>query len=280
MDYPQKLQELSRLKAEMTGHDPLSPLETQRLAQNIRIEHVWSSNAIEGSKLNEAETAAILNTGRTIAHQPVTDVLAALDLNRAYEYMLELVDRQQALTATLIRDLNRLVMLRNTADQSAAGAYRKIAVWPYGAEDHPYTDPLEVPFEIDRLIEWSRQAQPALHPVQYAADLHFRFVSIHPFVDGNGRTARLLMNLALLQAGYPVVNIQPDPASRSQYIQALARGREDDLQSFEGLIADYTLTTLRQRIGTLELNERNIEIARQETVLFKDRLQGPDEGNN
>lgn len=263
-----RLKILTELHKEMNSYRPLSKKQVALLDKNVRIEHVWSSNAIEGSSLSRYETASILNTGMTVHGASLKDTMAAVDLNEAYDYMMDLASKRQPLTTTTIRDLNRLVMLKNTDERSQAGAYRVINVWPNGQEDHPYIAPTEIPFEIQELIDWSNKAVNELHPVQYAADLHQKFVSIHPFVDGNGRTARLLMNFALSEAGYPVISIMPDKRSRSEYMDALATSRETgNLIPFEELVADYTIRTLENRIGILKQNERNLEEARKQTNL-------------
>ncbi|WP_295730228.1 Fic family protein [uncultured Limosilactobacillus sp.] len=264
------LDELTTLRDEMNTFRPLSKTQTKQLERNIRIEHVWSSNAIEGSSLNRYETASILDTGMTIHNVPLKDAMAAVDLNQAYDYMMNLVSEKQPLTITTIRDLNRLVMLKNTNEKSEAGAYRAIEVWPYGREDRHYTAPLDIPFEMDKLVKWANDAAINEHPVKYAADLHYRFVSIHPFIDGNGRTSRLLMNFALTEAGYPVINIQPDKTSRQEYMQALSHAQDTgDLLPFERLVANYVKKTLNNRLGILKQNEKNIEDARKQTLLFK-----------
>ena len=118
------------------------------------------------------------------------------------------------------------------------------------------------------LVDWANENKDKLHPVQYAADLHLKFVSIHPFRDGNGRTARLLMNLALTEVGYPVVNVFPDEKLRNRYMDVLAKARRDNnAKIFEDLIAEYTEAALTKRIKILQLNEHNIEQARKETNL-------------
>ncbi|WP_341779714.1 Fic family protein [Levilactobacillus sp. HBUAS70063] len=237
---------------------PLSAQQVKELDQRVRIEHVWSSNAIEGNTLTRYETASILNTGMTVHGVPVKDVLETLDLNEAYEYMMTLASQKTPLSSTLIRTLNRIVTLQTTTDKANAGVYRILAAWPYGSEDKPYVAPFDIAPQMDDLMTWSRTAQNDRHPVQYAADLHQKFVSIHPFADGNGRTARLLMNMALTQAGYPVINVQPDKEARTAYMEALATSRETgDLEPFESLIIKYVRETLNERISILQLNEKN-----------------------
>lgn len=270
-----KLNELTELKQKMDAYRPLSEAQVAQLEKNIRIEHVWSSNAIEGSSLNKFETASIIDTGMTIHGVPLKDAMAAVDLNQAYDYMMDLASHKHSLDITTIRDLNRLVMLKNTDVRSEAGAYRVIDVWPNGREDHPYTAPYDIPFQMDSLVKWANRAIEEEHPVKYAADLHFKFVSIHPFIDGNGRTARLLMNFALTSAGYPVINIQPEKQSRTQYMKALANGQDShNDSSFENLVADYTIETLKQRIAILKQNEENIAEASRDTRLNSQNLKG------
>jgi len=237
---------------------PLSSEQVKTLDQQVRIEHVWSSNAIEGNTLTLYETASILNTGMTTRGVPVKYILEALDLNEAYEYMLTLTSEKALLSSALIRTLNRIVTLRTTTDKVSAGVYRIFAAWPFGSEDKPYVVPCDIASEMDDLIIWAQAAQKDLHPVQFAADLHQKFVAIHPFADGNGRTARLLMNMALTQVGYPVINVRPTKTARNSYMEALAQSRETgELSVFEELIASYVKTTLEQRIKILELNQKN-----------------------
>lgn len=235
----------------MNSYRPLDKEQVRALEQDTRIEHVWSSNAIEGSTLNKYETASILNKGMTVHGESVKDVLTAIDLNEAYDYMMDLASRKQTLNQSIIRDLNRLSIGKTHPDW--AGVYR---------------EPFEIEAAMGDLVDWANENRDRLHPVQYAADLHLKFVSIHPFRDGNGRTARLLMNLALTEAGYPVINVFPDEKSRNEYMDVLATSRrEKKSQPFEDLIGKYAEKTLLKRIKILQLNEHNIAQAKKETNL-------------
>lgn len=263
-----EFKQLDQLLQSMNNYRPIDRQQVKALDQEARIEHVWSSNAIEGSTLDKYETASILNRGMTVHGEAVKDVLAAIDLNEAYDYMMDLASRKQRLTQSIIRDLNRLSIAKTHPEW--AGVYRIESVWPNGLETEPYLEPFEIPSAMGDLVDWANENQDKFHPVQYAANLHFKFVAIHPFRDGNGRTARLLMNLALTEAGYPVVNIFPDAKSRTQYMEVLAESRrKDDPAAFEQLIAEYTKKTLTKRIKVLQLNEQNIKQARKETNLPK-----------
>lgn len=256
------LNQLTQLKEQVDQYRPLSQIQVEQLEAQIRYEHVWSSNAIEGNTLSKYETTSILQTGLTVHGKPIKDVLETLDLNAAYNYMQDLASHQQPLFQQIIRDLNRFVTTKTAADYSSAGEYRAINVRPNGLEDHPYVDPFDIRPAMTDLIDWTNTAKNRLHPVIYAANLHQKFVSIHPFADGNGRTARLLMNLALTEAGYPVINIQPDKTSRDAYMDALEVSRRTgNLDSFEMIIATYSKHTLEQRVKTLQLNEQNLKDA-------------------
>lgn len=256
------------LKRQLDAYRPLDTVQLQRLEESIRYEHVWSSNSIEGNSLTRNETVQILNSGLTVGGASLKDTLEAVDLNQAYEYMMDLAARKQPLTELAIRDLNRLATLQTAKVRSDAGKYRVVDVFPNGLPNHPYTPSFEVPGAMRSLIEWSDSAQREMQPVEYAAELHFRFVSIHPFVDGNGRTARLLMNLSLTQSGYPVINIQPNANSRSAYMDSLETSRvKGDSTPFQELVAKYAMQTLNDRIAILRANEESIETARSQTGL-------------
>lgn len=260
------IEKINKLKEEMQSYRPLDETQLKALNQNIRVEHIWSSNSIEGSKIDKYETEAIINKGLTIHGESIGDVLSTIDLNEAYDYMLDLASRQQPLTQTIIRDLNRLALSKTHPEWG--GEYRTIEVHPAFSNFNPYANPFDIAPKMGDLIEWCSTAQAELHPVQYAADLHYKFVTIHPFRDGNGRTARLLMNLALTEKGYPIVNIMPDKKSRSEYMDILSQAqKKQEPRKFEDLIGQYMEKTLQNRINILKLNEKNKKDAKRETNL-------------
>ena len=231
----QKLEKLSLLK-------PLIEDKARILAKQAKLEYVWSSNALEGNSLTLEETSSIINDGITVG-KSVKETLEAINLSQAYDYMLLLAEDKQELTETVIKKLNRLVMFNTAQTHELAGTYRKTKAWPKGYEDQPYISPTDIADKMKQIISWSKENKERLHPVIYAADLHQKFVTIHPFSDGNGRTARLLMNLALIQANYPVINISP--TVRQEYMKALAVSRENGkTEIFEEFIIEYVLDKL------------------------------------
>lgn len=261
MKYEHKLATITNLKTKMDTYRPLSPLEVKQLEQNIRIEHVWSSAAIEGNTMTEAETAEILNggLGATIHGKTIKETLEIINLNEAYSYMQDLATKKQPIRNEDIRNLNRIATLATIQPQEEAGKYRDIDVYPYGSDSRPYAHFYEIPEKMQQLQTWSNEAKDKLHPVQYAADLHQKFATIHPFKDGNGRTARLLMNLVLAENGYPVINVNPSQPARKQYMSALAASNEptNNSQPFRNLIADYVETELKKRILSLQFAKKN-----------------------
>lgn len=264
----------------MDTYRPLSPLEIKQLEKNIRIEHVWSSAAIEGNTMTEAETAAIIDggLGATIHGKTIKETLEIVDLNEAYTYMKDLATKKEPIRIDDIRNLNRISTLETMQPKSEAGSYRTIEVYPYGSTARPYAKPYDIPEKMEQLQKWSNQARTELHPVQYATDLHQKFVTIHPFRDGNGRTARLLMNLVLTENGYPVINVNPSKEARKQYMDALIAAEEpkNDLQPFRNLIADYVEQELNNRIATLKLNVKYTNEAKESlknSSLDWDKLQ-------
>lgn len=264
------IKEIEKLRNDMEKYRPLDVDQIRALNKDIRVEHIWSSNAIEGSKIDKYETEAIIDKGITIHGESIGDVLSTIDLNEAYDYMLDLASHKQPLTQTAIRDLNRLALAKTHPEWG--GEYRTLEVHPAKTDFNPYSEPFDIRPEMDELIEWSKTAQKKLHPVQYAADLHYKFVTIHPFRDGNGRTARLLMSLALAESGYPVVNIMPDKESREKYMEILLESqKENDPTKFEDLVGDYTKRTLEKRIKILQLNEENKREAQTDTNLNKQK---------
>ena len=268
---------LNELHKKMNTFRPLSKEEVESIEKDKKYDHVWSSNAIEGSSLSKYETAALLETGLTVHGKPFSDHLAALDLSRAYDYVQELATGKLPLDEIAIRDINRLVTYSDDPTKKAeAGQYRQIKVWPNGVPEVHYTNPTDIPNEMKKLMKWYLEVEGKEHPVKIAALLHLKFVTIHPFRDGNGRTARLLMNFELVKHGYLIINIQPDKLSRNAYMEALrqAQVNKNDVP-FMDLVADYEKEELDQRVDLLTRIEQERKYAQGKTRLdqFKNKYK-------
>jgi Fic family protein len=222
----------------------------QRLREYYRVGLTWSSNALEGNSLTLIETKVIVEDGLTVAGKPMREVLEATGHAAAFDRMMQLVQGKEIAEET-IRELHRLFYAG--IDAAQAGEYRQQQVFIAGSEHKP-PSPLQVPKKMTALFRQLPKMRRQLHCVSFAAWLHLRLVSIHPFIDGNGRTARLAMNLALIQDGYPVTIIPP--IRRMEYIRALEREhlkrvkRPED--SFEHFIAECAEQALIEYLRLFE----------------------------
>lgn len=195
---------LDTLRARLGAMRPLNAAELNRLRGEFIIENTYNSNAMEGNTLTLRETALILQEGLTIAEKPVREHLEAIGHKDAFEYILKLADTELALTEREIRAIHSLVLIHDAENK---GIYRSVPVKILGAAQLPPA-PYLVPARMEALLAdfevWKRE-RPILAAI---AEFHLAFECIHPFIDGNGRTGRLLMNLALLRAGLLPVDIK------------------------------------------------------------------------
>ena len=202
-------------KAELDRLRPLVPSALTRLERATDLELTYTSNAIEGNTLTQIETNLVIEHGITIGGKKLKDHLEAIDHHEALHYVRELAQARSPLAQIDIRNLHALVMQRS--DPEIAGRYATAS--RYVNTDvgrHRFPSPAEVPALMGLLSAWLNTA--AMTP-ETAFAAHHRLVDIHPFDDGNGRTARLLMNLLLIRGGYPPVSVRPD--DRLAYLRAL-----------------------------------------------------------
>lgn len=200
--------------------DRLRPFEGRLLGQlkdYYRIGLTYSSNALEGNTLTESETKVLLEDGLTAGGKPLRDTFEALGHAKAYDFMFSLLGRQTIEEADV---LTMHKLFYNDIESETAGVYRKVPVFITGSK-YGVCKAEQIQDGMTELIEWTNGQRGEYHPVEFAALLHKRFVFIHPFKDGNGRLARLLMNAALIQSGY-VPAIIP-PILRPDYITLLER---------------------------------------------------------
>lgn len=231
-------------KAALDSVRPLDAFEVKQLQEYFKIGLTYTSNALEGNSLTLVETKIVIEDGITIGGKPLRDHLEAVGHAEAYDHLLALA-RSRTIREEDICELHRLFYFR--IDQPQAGAYRQQQVYLSGSEFVP-PPPNRVPGLMKKLFRKLEKERPSRHPVSLAAWLHFELATIHPFIDGNGRTARLAMNLALIQDGFPIVIVPP--IRRNDYIFSLQRenlGRVERYEdSFEALIADLTLSSLSE----------------------------------
>nr|WP_294556743.1 Fic family protein [uncultured Rhodopila sp.] len=208
------------------------------------LELTYTSNAIEGNTLTAAETMLVIEQGITVGGKPLKDHLEAVDHFEALRYVRELARRAAPLTEIDLRNLHRLVMLRSGHEIAGRYADQGRYILTDGGR-HVFPSPAEVPARMGDFARWLAAAG-ASPETAFAA--HRQLVEIHPFNDGNGRTARLLMNLILLRGGYPPVAVRPQ--DRAAYIHALQEaqaGRGTD--AFDRLLYERLDETLDDHLG-------------------------------
>lgn len=226
------LAEIDGFKATLDSHRPLDAAIVSNLREDLILRWTYHSNAIEGNTLTLLETKVALE-GITVGGKTIREHLEALNHRDAILLLEDMVREGQPLTEWSIKSLHQLIL--KSIDDVNAGRYRTINVRIAGASHFP-PDQVMVPELMERFINWYQTEAANLHPVERAARVHSDFVRIHPFVDGNGRTSRLLMNLELMKAGYPPAILPFE--SRLAYYEALdADHAQGNREPFLSLIA-------------------------------------------
>lgn len=216
---------------------PLSNEQVKNLKKLYDVELTYNSNAIEGSTLTYSETKLILNEGLTIGGKKINEHLEVINHKEALDF-IESISQTKTKDIKIkdILDIHYLIL--KGISTSDAGVYRSkpVGVRKSDGEIFHFTEPLKVSDEMEDFIKWL-SSENTLHPVILAALVHYKFVSIHPFIDGNGRTARLLMNLVLIQNAYPPAIIKM--TKRVEYIQGIEKAQnENNMNDFYKVIAD------------------------------------------
>ncbi len=224
------LTEIDKLQKEINAYRPLSQELLKQIREYYRVSLTYSSNAIEGNSLTESETKVVLEDGLTIGGKSLKDHYEAIGHGEAFDFFNSLA-KGKSISVKDIKNLHKLFYHR--IDNEKAGQYRKVKTIITGSK-YPLPAHEKIPALMKGLIPKIKKLRKAKHPVEASALAHKDFVFIHPFVDGNGRVARLLMNLVLLQEGYNIAIIPP--VVRQEYIQTLEKAHMDD-KDFIDLIA-------------------------------------------
>lgn len=224
------LDEIDTLKKQL---DLYRAFDSFRIAQALELEYTFESNRIEGNTLTLRETDLVINEGLTISGKSMREHLEAINHAEAIGYIKQLRERNFSLNEREVLSIHNLI-LRGIIPEDA-GKYRRVQVMIKGSSFMP-PQPFIVPKEMEDYFIWYNENKSKMHPVVLAAEMHERLVTIHPFIDGNGRTSRLVMNLILLQSGYVIANIKGDYESRMNYYQSLENaqttGNKEDFLLF------------------------------------------------
>lgn len=243
-EYSALLSGVDALKAELDRRRPLTQGEVERLQREFIAEFTYNSNAIEGNTLTLQETALVME-GLTVDGKPLRDHLEAVGHRDAYLYVQQLVSTKTPITEKVIREIHSLVLVDKPEDR---GVYRSIPVRITGSRHEP-PRPFLVPVQMEKIIRTLYKGRR--HPIERAASFHLDFEGVHPFVDGNGRTGRLILNLMLMQCGYPPINVKF--SDRKRYYGCFDAYYENNTASpMVKLVAGNLEERLRQYLSLLE----------------------------
>ncbi len=235
---------IDEMKAELDRRRPLTSGELKRLQDEFLVEFTYNSNAIEGNTLTLQETALALE-GVTIDKKPLKDHLEAVGHRDAFLYVVSLVSDKVPISERIIREIHSLVLINKPEDK---GVYRRIPVKIMGANHEP-PQPYLVPVQMERLL--ADLSPDNRHIIETAALFHLDFEGIHPFIDGNGRTGRLILNLMLMQAGYTPIDMKF--ADRRKYYSCFdSYYRDNDASPMVNMVGAYVKERLSQYLSLLQ----------------------------
>ncbi len=238
------LEMIDRKKEELDTRRPLTEGEAERLTEEFVVEYTYNSNAIEGNTLTLRETDMVLR-GLTIEQKPLKDHMEAVGHKEAFYFVRDLVKEQVPLSESVIKQVHYLVLADKKDDR---GIYRRVPVKIMGAKHEP-VQPYLIQSKMDQLLETYRNSTG--HTIPRLARFHIEFEGIHPFIDGNGRTGRLLVNLELMKAGYPPIDIKF--TDRVAYYNAFDEYYvKHNLGVMEKLFAGYVNERLDSYLSMLE----------------------------
>jgi len=303
MELNELLEQVDRLKAEIDALRPIDAAQERRIMQKFRLDWTFHSNKLEGNTLTYGETRAYFLHEITAQGRPIRDYLDIQGHIDAIDQLLVLIGQEQRLTEAALRELHKILLVRPyetdaltpdgrpTKKKVQLGQYKKTPnhVRTSTGENHYYATPEETTVKMADLMAWYRQEldKREMHPLILAAMFHFRFVEIHPFDDGNGRMARLLMNLIFMQAGFPPVIVCTE--DKNNYLLALEQADTGDLEPFIVHIGNELLNSLNlflrgakgedideaedfdKKLALLEKRLEGLEVTRKEKIITQER---------
>lgn len=244
--YTPILEQINTLKKTLDSCRPLTPAEVEAIKEVFLVEHTYNSNAIEGNTLTLQETALVLQ-GVTIDKKPLKDHLEAVGYKEAFQYIEELAKQDKDLSEYDIKSIHNLVLADRPEDR---GTFRRVNVRIAGALTNP-VQPYLIEPKIEELLNNYKVWSETMHIVERVAIFHLQFESIHPFIDGNGRTGRLIMNLQLIKEGLPAINIKF--ADRRKYYDAFDEySRTGSTEAMINLVGEAVISRLREMIEMIQ----------------------------
>ncbi|GHV08823.1 cell division protein Fic [Spirochaetia bacterium] len=236
---PSLLKSIEGKKRELDKFRPFPPEIVRKLNEQFMLEWTYNSNAIEGNTLTLRETELVINRGLTIGNKTLKEHFEAINHKEGIQYLYEFIEKKMELEEKVILEIHRLIL--KNIDDSEAGAYRKTNVMILRAVHLPPSS-VKVPGLMQEFMEWYYHNEGKMPAAELAAWVHHKLVYIHPFIDGNGRTARLIMNLILLQYGYPpAVILNMDRKKYYRVLKEADRERYNNYFDFIGRSIERSL---------------------------------------
>ena len=244
------LKEVDALKEQLSILRPLAEEALRKIQDALDIEYTYESNRIEGNTLTLQETALVVNEGVTISGKSMREHLEAINHTEAISYIKDIAKQDIEISERTIKEIHALIL--HGIDRENAGRYRTVPVMISGSAHMPPQPYLIEKQMEDFMIRFKQMEKEMVHPVLVAAYLHGELVRIHPFIDGNGRTSRLLMNLYLLRNGYVIITLKGSNDEKVNYYMALEKSHTEHLpEDFQKLVVEAEIAALRKYLSIM-----------------------------
>lgn len=237
-------------KEQLSALRPLPEEALKKIQDALDIEYTYESNRIEGNTLTLQETALVVNEGVTISGKSMREHLEAINHAEAISYIKDIAKQDIEISERTIKEIHALIL--HGIDRENAGRYRTVPVMISGSTHMP-PQPYLIEKQVeDFILRLKQMEMEKVHPVLIAAYLHDELVRIHPFIDGNGRTSRLLMNLYLLRHGYVIITLKGSNDAKVNYYKALEKSHTEQLpEDFKKLVVEAEIAALRKYLSIM-----------------------------
>lgn len=244
------LKEVDVLKEQLSALRPLPEEALKKIQDALDIEYTYESNRIEGNTLTLQETALVVNEGVTISGKSMREHLEAINHAEAISYIKDIAKQDIEISERTIKEIHALIL--HGIDRENAGRYRTVPVMISGSTYIPPQPYLIEKQMEDFILLFKQMEKEKVHPVLIAAYLHDELVRIHPFIDGNGRTSRLLMNLYLLRHGYVIITLKGSNDAKVSYYMALEKSHTEHLpEDFQKLVVEAEIAALQKYLSIM-----------------------------
>lgn len=244
------LKEVDVQKEQLSALRPLPEEALKKIQDALDIEYTYESNRIEGNTLTLQETALVVNEGVTISGKSMREHLEAINHTEAISYIKDIAKQDIEISERTIKEIHALIL--HGIDRENAGRYRTVPVMISGSTHMPPQPYLIEKQMEDFILRFKQMEAEKVHPVLIAAYLHDELVRIHPFIDGNGRTSRLLMNLYLLRHGYVIITLKGSNDAKVNYYKALEKSHTEQLpEDFQKLVVEAEIAALQKYLSIM-----------------------------